>query len=229
MQRDFKLSTPTKIQKTVINWRIKEWFPDLNEATQVQLKNYHNELIKFNKIVSLISSKTAPHADAIHFADSIISSRLVRKMINKNVMLFDLGSGNGFPGLIYGLLYSDQNVTLIDSDERKCEFLRHVVAALRLSNVQVENKKIEALPPDSIQQAICRGYASLPRALLSLRKKVKKGGQVFHLKADEWSIEVSQIPTQLCSAWRPTLEFEYELPVGDIKLNIVRTERISGT
>lgn len=208
------------------HWRIKEWFPGLSDKIHADLKSYHNELLKFNKVVNLVSPKTIPHADAIHFADSILSSQEVYKKINKNSMLYDIGSGNGFPGLVFSILYPDIQITLLDSDERKCEFLKHIVTVLNLKNVVVSNKKLEMLPNDSIPQAICRGFAPLPKALLNLRKLVKSGGSVFHLKADEWSMEVSQIPTQLCSVWQPTLDSEYKLPIGEIRLFIVRTDKI---
>jgi 16S rRNA (guanine527-N7)-methyltransferase len=208
------------------NWRLKTWFADLDEKIQGQLKTYFLELQKFNKVLNLISAKTLVHADAIHFADSILASRIVRNKVNKNAYLYDLGSGNGFPGMVYGILYPDQKVILIDSDERKCEFLKHVADALGLLNVVVQNKKIEMLPAATIEQAICRGFAPLPKALLTLRKIVKKGGVVFHLKSEEWALEVSQIPTQLCSMWQPALELEYKLPIGDIKMFVVRTNKL---
>lgn len=115
---------------------------------------------------------------------------------------------------------------LMDSDERKCEFLKHVADTLGLLNVIVQNKKIDTLPPASIEQAICRGFAPLPKALLMLRKIISKGGAIYHLKSEEWAIEVSQIPTQLCSMWQPALEQEYTLPVGGIKMFVVRTSKI---
>lgn len=209
------------------NWRIKEWFPDLAPLVQAQLRTYFDELIKFNKVVNLVSSKTISNADAIHFADSVLASRIVNKKINKNNMLYDIGSGNGFPGMVYSILFPEQKITLVDTDERKCEFLKHVATTLSNGNVEVQNKNIESFAADSIEQAICRGFAPLPRILLSMRKIVKDGGQIFHLKAEEWGMEVSQIPIQLCSSWQPLLEGEYKLPVLDTKLYVIRTEKLS--
>ncbi|MEQ1723025.1 MAG: RsmG family class I SAM-dependent methyltransferase, partial [Pseudobdellovibrio sp.] len=117
-------STTTKEQAP--NWRIKAWFPELDEKTHDLLKKYWLELQKFNKVVNLISQKTMLNADAVHFADSIKASQTVRKKANKNNYLYDLGSGNGFPGLVYAILYPDQKMILMDSDERKCEFLKHM-------------------------------------------------------------------------------------------------------
>ena len=209
------------------NWRLKSWFPDLDEKVLQNLKKYFIDLQKFSKVINLVSSKTIVHADAIHYADSIFACQIVRKNINKNNPLYDIGSGNGFPGLVYGMLYPDQKVILVDSDERKCEFLKHIADSLGLSNITVQNKKIEDIPADLIEQAICRGFSPLPKALLTLRKVVRKGGIVFHLKSGEWAVEISQIPIQLCSLWQPSLEAEYNLPVGGIKMYIVRTTKIN--
>ena len=157
------------------HWRIQKWFPDLDAVARNRLQIYFTELVKFNKIINLVSAKSVINADSAHFADSIYSCQIVYNKVNKTEPLHDLGSGNGFPGLVYSVLYPEQKVILIDSDERKCEFLKHVVDTLNLLNTTVQNKKIDLLPDDSISQAICRGFAPLPKALLMLRKIVKSG------------------------------------------------------
>jgi len=219
-------TTPSSTDSTA-HWRIKDWFPELSSKAHEQLRIYFDELIKFNKVVNLVSAKTIQNADAIHFADSIQASFIVSKKVNKNNILYDIGSGNGFPGLVYSILFPEQKIALVDTDERKCEFLKHVSQVLGNGNVEVLNKKVESFGPDSIEQAICRGFAPLPRILLLLRKTVKDGGQIFHLKAEEWGIEVSQIPIQLCSSWQPLLEGEYKLPVVYTKLYVIRTEKLA--
>ncbi len=207
-------------------WRIDSWFPDMDANQRAQLKIYFVELIKFNKVVNLVSGKSMLSADSTHFADSIYATRIVSKKVNKNEYLYDLGSGNGFPGLVYSILNPDQKMILIDSDERKCEFLKHIADTLKLSNTTVQNKKIDLLPEDTIAQAICRGFAPLPKALLMLRKIVKSKGTIFHLKSSDWSMEISQIPTQLCSIWQPELDGQYVLPEHDIRMYVVRTDKI---
>ena len=209
------------------NWRLKTWFSELDENTHERFAKYFSELQKFNKVVNLISAKTLLHADAIHFADSILATKIVSPKLNKNIYLYDLGSGNGFPGLVYAIMNPDQKMVLMDSDERKSEFLKHVVDTLGLTNIVVQTKKIDLLPANTIEQAICRGFAPLPKALLTLRKCVKKGGVVYHLKSEEWALEVSQIPSQLCSLWQPFLDGEYKLPIGDIKMFVVKTAKLA--
>lgn len=205
---------------------MRAWFPELSEETHLSLEKYFNFIVQNNKTGSIIPSKNIASADLLHFADSICAARIVREKLNKNIELYDLGSGAGFPGLVYGILFPDQKVVLVESDERKHKFLSAAIKEIGVPNVSVYGGKVETLPQDFLVQAICRDFMPLPLALLTLRKLTKKGGVVFHLKSDEWSLEVSDIPTQLCSSWLPGLESKYTLPISDARLFVVRTDKI---
>jgi 16S rRNA (guanine527-N7)-methyltransferase len=210
----------------VIHWRIAEWFPDLTPEILGKLKTYQEELIKFSKTVNLVSPKTIPMADVLHFADSILASRIISRA-GVTDKIYDFGSGNGFPGMIYGLLNPNTQVVLVDSDQRKCEFLKHIAGALKLKNVTVMNQTLETLPANSVKYAMARGYAPISKAILQSRHVILKGGSFFHLKSEEWGMEVSNIPTQLCSIWTPSLLGEYKLPAGPVRFAIVKTEKIA--
>lgn len=210
----------------VTHWRLKDWFKDLSATEHVMLKRYHDELLKFNKTVNLIGPKTILHADVIHFADSILASRQVTK-ITGNSDVYDIGSGNGFPGVVMAILNMTSQINLVDIDQRKCEFLKHVVSTLKLPNVKVMNTQVEKLPDGVIKYAVCRGFASISKTILLLRKPVIKGGTVFHMKSEEWFKEVAEIPTQLCSYWRPALVSEYRLPIGNVSYSVVRTDKFN--
>ncbi len=208
----------------VVNWRIDQWFPDLDENSKKKLKTYHDELLKFNKTVNLIGVKTIPMADAIHFADSILASRVIAKDL-KHDEVYDFGSGNGFPGIVLAILYPNKKFHLVDTDQRKAEFLKHIISTLGLKNADVFIRPVEAFPDGAIACAVTRGFASLSKALLMTRKIFPVGGVFYHLKGEEWATEISEIPIQLCSFWQPALLGEYKLPVGEIKFAVVKTEK----
>lgn len=209
-----------------VHWRIAEWFPDLTPEILGKLKVYHEELIKFSKTLNLISPKTIPMADVLHFADSILASRIISRSASVD-KIYDFGSGNGFPGMIYALLNPATAVVLVDSDQRKCEFLKHIAGQLKLKNVSVLNQTLETLPGNSVKFAMARGYAPISKAILQSRHVIIKGGSFFHLKSEEWGMEVSNIPTQLCSIWTPSLVGEYKLPAGPVRFAVVKTEKIA--
>ncbi len=207
-------------------WRIPTWFPDLNPETAKQLKVYFDELIKFNRTLNLVAPKTLPAADAIHFADSIIASRVISAAKPQILEMYDLGSGGGFPGMIFALLNSKTKVHLVEQDQKKCEFLKHIALTLGISNANVICAKVEQLTEGSVQFAIARGFSSISKTILTMRKTVPIGGAIFHLKGDEWSMEVSGIPIQLCSLWAPGLVGEYRLPAGEMRFSVIKTDKI---
>lgn len=208
------------------HWRISQWFPNLNNASIQKLQKYNALLGKFNKTLNLVSPKTLPFADAIHFADSILAINEITKSYKVDE-LYDFGSGNGFPGIVFSILYPDIPVTLVDSDERKCEFLKTVKSDLDLKNLKISNQTIESLPADLVKFGICRGLSSISKAILATRKLFKVGGVFFHMKGEGWASEIAEIPTQLCSFWTPALVSEYRLPIGEIKFAVVKTEKIA--
>jgi 16S rRNA (guanine527-N7)-methyltransferase len=139
--------------------------------------------------------------------------------------IYDFGSGNGFPGIVFGILYPEIEVTLVESDARKVEFLKHVQATLSLGNIKVLHASVEALPADSVQYALARGFANISKTILLARKPIPKGGVLYHMKSEQWGLEITEIPTQLCSIWFPALVQEYVLPSTQFRFGVVKTTK----
>jgi 16S rRNA (guanine527-N7)-methyltransferase len=206
-------------------WRIRDWFPKLSEQAYHDLRMLHVELLRFNEKINLISVKTIVDADLHHFADAMIFSSIVRSSFNGKVV-WDIGSGNGFPGLVMAVLNRDTEFVLLDSDLKKLEFLKYMISTLKLVNARTEWKRIEDIKDESIEFGVSRGFAPLPRALLVTRKAFKKGGVYFHMKSQEWPIEMASLPPQLCSTWNTSFLQDYDLPIGNIRLSILKAEKI---
>lgn len=207
-------------------WRIQEWFPDLDSKVNAQLREYFDLLSRFNTSGQLVSLKTMPFCDALHYADCIYASRSILSDAPTIKELYDLGSGSGFPGLVFACLYPEIKVCLVDLDPKKCEFLKLVIDSLKLKNCEIMPTAIEKLKVDSVNYGVCRGFATIPKMLLASRKFFTKGGTLYHMKGEEWSMELSQIPTQLCSVWAPALVGSYAMPVGGIKFSVVKTVKL---
>ncbi len=210
-----------------IHWRIDEWFPEIPETVRGRLKLLHEEVLKGNKSFGLILPKTVSNADAIHFADSILAWRVIDKDTQVKE-IYDVGSGGGFPGLVFALLSPGRKFHLVDADPRKAEFLKQMISLLRIENADVIVRAVETFAGDSINCAVCRSFLPLSRALLVARKVFASKGVFYHMKGDEWAGEFSGLPTQLCSFWQPGLLGEYKLPgpfPSEIRLAIIRTEK----
>lgn len=208
------------------NFRLKEWFPELDEKSLSQLKLFFDYITKTNKTLNLISVKTFPLLDLIHFSDSIIASNIISSNLTNNFPLYDIGSGNGFPGIVFAILNPSKSVIFVENDKAKQDFLRSSIQLLQLKNASVLNDSIESIKDSQIYNAVSRGFLNIPKCILLLRKQFVKGGVYFHLKTDEWGMEVTQIPPQLCSIWNTSLVSSYKLPVGSMLFSVVRSDKL---
>lgn len=96
-----------------------------------RLAEYESLLIKWQKSINLVSAATLPELWRRHMLDSAQIAGLAPE---NAVRWADLGSGGGFPGLVIAILLRDRpgfGMHLVESDQRKCVFMREVARALR--------------------------------------------------------------------------------------------------
>jgi 16S rRNA (guanine527-N7)-methyltransferase len=132
----------------------------MDEALKTKLKSYQALLDKWQPKINLISSNTLNNAWERHFEDSLQMADLIPNNIKT---LFDLGSGGGFPGLVLAMARPEISVNLVESDQKKCAFLktvsRETQTAAKIHNCRIEDVSHEIIP-DIIT---ARALASLPQ------------------------------------------------------------------
>ena len=115
---------------------------NVSRETFEKLKVYQRTLEEWQKRLNLVSSSTLSNIWERHFKDSL---QLLPYLPPTKSKLVDLGSGAGFPGLVLAIARPDfLNVTLIESDLKKCVFLENVSRETN-APITVLNERIEAL------------------------------------------------------------------------------------
>ena len=125
-------------------WRIRSWFPELDERAHERFRIYHLELLRWTKAINLISPSSAPTADLVHFADSILGAKFVLSDLGEEAAsaeIWDIGSGNGFPGVVFAILRPSAGVICVESDERKASFLKQLGLRLELDIIGVRRER----------------------------------------------------------------------------------------
>lgn len=98
--------------------------------------------------------------------------------------IFDVGSGSGSPGIVLAVAWPERQVLLVEANERKAAFLRHVAGTLPLANVTVLHARAEAVGQDrrwreAVALVVSRAAAKPPRACELCLPLVRVGGQVW--------------------------------------------------
>jgi 16S rRNA (guanine527-N7)-methyltransferase len=135
---------------------------NVSRESMEKLEAYHALLLKWQRAINLVSPKTIDDAWMRHFADSAQVERYVPDGVKT---VADLGSGGGFAGMVLAIMRPELHVHFIESDERKCQFLRTVSRETN-TPVTVHTQRIEApiegFVPDCVT---ARALADLPTLL----------------------------------------------------------------
>lgn len=146
-------------------------------------------LEKWNGKINLVSPKDMPHLWDRHIGDSL---RLT-PYIDRGARVIDMGSGGGFPAIMIGIM-CDADLVMIESDQRKCAFLREAARACALK-AQILPQRIEqaCVPPAAFVTA--RALAPLGRLLNLTAPLLHADGKALFLKG-------KNLPDELTDAER---------------------------
>ena len=106
-----------------------------------QLEEYYNLLIEWNKVMNLTGITEKEEVYLKHFYDSLTIAKVIDLDAVEN--LCDVGTGAGFPGLVIKILFPNLQVTLVDSLNKRINFLNEVINKLKLQKVNTIHTRIE--------------------------------------------------------------------------------------
>jgi 16S rRNA (guanine527-N7)-methyltransferase len=110
--------------------------------TKNKVDIFIQELIKWNRKISLISKRDINFIYERHLYDSL----KILNHIPKNRRLLDIGSGNGFPSIPIAIHRNDVHVYAMEPQKKKVFFIRHVKKKAGLGNLYIIQKRIEEQP-----------------------------------------------------------------------------------
>ena len=118
------------------------------ELTDAQLdlfQKYFEELIVWNGRFNLTAITAYEEVQEKHFLDSLTVSLALPQPIPGAFRLIDVGSGGGFPGIPLKIVFPQIEMVMIESTDKKADFLRHIVEVLSLEQVEIVCGRAEEL------------------------------------------------------------------------------------
>ncbi|MAM34182.1 MAG: 16S rRNA (guanine(527)-N(7))-methyltransferase RsmG [Micavibrio sp.] len=158
------------------------------EDLEAKLNIYEALLKKWQAKINLVSSQTLGQARLRHFEDSL----QLLDYIGADLTVYDLGSGGGFPGLVMAMAKPDLSITLIESDQRKCAFLR-TVSRETSTEVDIVNQRIEDVTLPAPDVVTARALASVQNLLFMTKEWTEQSNlECYFLKGANFKEEVSE-------------------------------------
>ncbi|MGB5256979.1 MAG: 16S rRNA (guanine(527)-N(7))-methyltransferase RsmG [Woeseiaceae bacterium] len=148
-----------------------------------------NELERWGRRVNLTAIRDPREMISAHLLDSLVA----RPLLHGRTVL-DVGTGAGFPGLPLAIAEPSLHFTLLDSNNKKIMFVRHVAALLGLDNVEaVKGRGEDYAPGQRFDTVIARALAALPRLVEIAGHHVGEGGVFVALKGRYPAEELEQL------------------------------------
>ena len=113
----------------------------LTETQLFQLETYYEMLVEYNKIMNLTGITEHDEVFLKHFYDSLTIVKIID--LNTVESFCDIGTGAGFPGLVIKICFPKLKVTLLDSLNKRVEFLKAVIQKLNLKDIEVVHARAE--------------------------------------------------------------------------------------
>ena len=135
---------------------------DLTEKQKSQLEEFYNILIEENKKINLTRILEKKDVYLKHFYDSLTIVKVVD--FSKINTLCDVGSGAGFPGIVLKIVFPNLKVVLIDSLQKRVNYLNRTIKSLGLENIKAIHTRSEDYK-ETFDLVVARAVARLDKLI----------------------------------------------------------------
>ncbi len=170
---------------------------NIGEAEHKQLLEFSTTLMSENEITNLTGAKSADEFMKKHVCDAVLAWQALDRALPKLSRAehhWDVGSGNGVPGIIVAILSEESRVTLVERREKKAAALLRVVSSLNLNErVDVVCQTFEQINPGPERRDTVwmRGFLPGPKLITYLSQNFKANdlGPIVLMKGPAWESE----------------------------------------
>lgn len=205
----------------------------LSEHQVNQFDTYFTELVDWNTRMNLTAITEREQVYVKHFYDSLSLSFFVP--IDEVKSVADIGSGAGFPGIPLKIAYPHLQLTIVDSLNKRVQFLQHLVNKLGLTGVRCLHARAEdaARMPDlrdAFDLATARAVARLPLLNELCLPFVRAGGRFVAMKGPDAAEETAQSARSLRELRGEVAEVHaFSLPLEEAARHLVEIRKTGST
>ena len=206
---------------------------DIN-ISEIEIENfkiYMELLLEWNEKINLTAITNEDDMILKHFIDSLT----IKKYMSENEKIIDIGTGAGFPGIPLAIMNKNNEITLMDSLNKRIVFLNDVIDKLKLTNVKAIHSRAEELARNKTYRekydvAVSRAVANLSTLVEYMLPFVSVGGKCICMKGPNIEEELKNAKNAIKELGGEIIKIEnFKLPESDNERNIVIIKKIKET
>lgn len=222
MEEQFRNSLSENLKKIDIK---------IDEKQSNKFYQYMKLLLEWNEKINLTAITEENDIILKHFVDSLT----ILKYLNSNERIVDIGTGAGFPGIPLAIMSNSNEFMLVDSLNKRINFLNDVKEKINQDNISTIHARAEEFGQNKLYRekfdlAVSRAVANLSVLVEFLIPTVKIGGKIICMKGSQIEEELNESKfaiRELGGVIKKREEFY--LAETDIKRNIVIIEKVKET
>ena len=206
---------------------------ELDKQQLEQFEMYYDLLIEWNSFMNLTAITEYEEVIQKHFLDSL--SLIKSYQIKSGDTLLDMGTGAGFPGIPLKIAYPELNVLLMDSLNKRINFLNEVIKKLGLDNISAIHARAEEQARkleyrEQFDLVVSRAVAKMVSLAELCLPYVKKGGYFIPYKSGKITEELEEAEYGLeCLGGKLDQKVTFTLPNTDMDRTLIRIKKVKET
>ncbi len=205
----------------------------LTEEQKVQFDKFYELLVEWNKVMNLTGITEYEEVNEKHFVDSV---SIVKALdIHKYESVIDIGTGAGFPGIPLKIAFPHLKIVLLDSLNKRINFLNTVIDELGLKDIKTIHGRAEDFAKqaeyrEQFDLCVSRAVANLSTLSEYCLPYVKKEGMFVPYKSGEIDEEVTQAKKAVHILGGKLEEVvKFQLPGTEIGRSFVKIQKVQNT
>lgn len=197
----------------------------LSDKQIEQFLNYYELLVEWNSFMNLTAITDFDEVILKHFVDSISLCKYIS--FQKGDTLIDIGTGAGFPGIPIKIICPDCKITLLDSLNKRINFLNTVIEQLHLTDIITIHGRAEDIAKtkenrENYNYAISRAVANLSTLSELCIPFVKQNGYFISYKSEKGNEELLEAKNAIeILGGSVDKQISYQLPDSDLSRNLI--------
>lgn len=183
-----------------------------------QLEKFYELLVEWNNKINLTRIIDKEDVYLKHYYDSLTIARVID--LNKVNTLCDVGTGAGFPGIVLKIFYPNLDIVLVDSLQKRVNYLNEVIKELKLDNIKAIHIRGEEYK-EKFDVVTSRAVANIEKLVKYTMHLLNKEGVLIALKGNI-DVELNdEVKSKLSKKYKIVKIDKFNLPIENSNRSIV--------
>ena len=191
---------------------------DITEEQLKLLDQFYHLMIEWNEKINLTRIVEEQEVYLKHFYDSLTLNRVVD--LNKTNTLCDVGTGAGFPGIVLKIVFPNLKITLIDSLQKRVNYLNEVIRILDLKEIEAVHSRGEDYKGE-FEVVTSRAVANIQTLVNYTMHLVSKDGVFIAMKGNIEEELTEEVKNKLKQKYNIIKIEEFTLPIEESKRSFI--------